>query len=188
MAYYAGKLMPARDIVAKALKHTRFMIVTQSGRMLHYVDPRNFGNLKVVTGPELEKIASKIGLDLMQRSATLEAFMEVFAKFQITKGWPSKSPTIGEVLLNQSMLAGLGNIYRAEAMYHAKISPFRELWDISSEELEQLYSSARRVLYEGYVGTIKHAVYSRSRTPAGEEVVRGESGGRTIWYAPSVQH
>src|SRR5581483_11146201 len=62
----------------------------------------------------------------------------------------SKAP-IGLLLMDQSVLSGIGNIYRAELLYRAKLSPFRAARSVDLKILRAIWNDAKRLMPDGMV-------------------------------------
>ncbi len=116
--------------------------------------------------------------------------------------------TIKETIVDQKVIAGVGNIYADEALYLAKISPFRSPKSITTEEVETLLNSIKQVLQEGinHRGTTIDSyrdldgnpgthqnylrVYGKGNKPCqncGTSIILTELGGRRTHYCPSCQ-
>ena len=110
----------------------------EDGHVLVYNDVRKFGRLGIYDEEGLkEAVCSKLGpepFDLTPES--LHASLQ------------KKSTTIKEALLDQSIVAGLGNIYDDETLFAAKIHPLRQASSITLEECEKIVVESRRILNE----------------------------------------
>jgi formamidopyrimidine-DNA glycosylase len=129
----------------KYRKHTlKFDSIEKEPIELYFCESRGFGGLNILTLEEyLEKIG-KLGIDIFEReSMTLENFIGLIGK---------KKSNICSFLMNQSLLSGIGNYIKCEALYHSKISPFRTLDTLTIKEKEQLFNSILYVVYNGYLG------------------------------------
>jgi formamidopyrimidine-DNA glycosylase len=212
-AYANGALVDIKEVVAKAYKHSRVAIVTEKGPAAVFCDMRNFGNMTCYTPDELKinNPLDKLGLDLLNEAPKLDNFnfKWLAKKAPVTKSRNNKP--IGELLLDQEFACGLGNIYRAEVLYIARILPTRKLSELSMEEWNTIGHVAMIVLgiaYEtqgvmNYPGWLlqrflgfhvaddyeykHHLVYGRSKDPRGNPIVAKEVGGRTMWYCPEIQ-
>jgi len=100
---------------------------------------------------------------------------------------------LGDALLDQRLVAGIGNLWRAEALWHAQLSPWLRLGEASNGELERVLLEAARLmrasLEEGRPG---RAVYRRAGRPCPRcgEPVRSRGQGdanRTAYWCPSCQ-
>src|SRR5262245_10724038 len=128
--------MTGRMLVATAdtevPKHTHLVARLASGRELRFVDPRRFGRLEVrqasFNGPGAEPL-------------TISA--EDFAKLFHRRAAPIKA-----LLLNQTLLHGVGNIYADESLFRAGIRPRRRANSLSRTELGKLHAALREVLKE----------------------------------------
>jgi formamidopyrimidine-DNA glycosylase len=109
--------------------------VFSNGGQLFFNDLRRFGYLKLVSKEEKEKIVTNnFGIEPLTPDYTLEAFADLFKKRQTN---------IKALLLNQKLIAGIGNIYADETCFEARILPFRK---VSSLTGQKLYRAIEHVL------------------------------------------
>jgi endonuclease VIII len=100
---------------------------------------------------------------------------------------------LGDVLLDQRLVAGIGNLWRAEALWHARLSPWLALRDVSDEELEGVLREASRLMRAALEdGRPGRAVYRRAGRPCPRcgEPVRSRGQGddnRTAYWCPRCQ-
>ena len=100
---------------------------------------------------------------------------------------------LGEALLDQRLVAGIGNIWRAESLWHARLSPWLRLDGVSDEELEHVLGEAARLMraaLERNGG--KRAVYKRAGRPCPrcDTPIRSRGQGddnRTAYWCPGCQ-
>lgn len=92
----------------------------------------------------LDKKLKELGPDLLDESTTVELF-----KSQIRKKVNETKP-IGNVIVNQKIISGVGNYLRADALWMAKISPFRKVKDVKDDELVVLYKSLIGLIWGDY--------------------------------------
>jgi endonuclease-8 len=101
--------------------------------------------------------------------------------------------TIGEALLDQRAVAGIGNIWRSEALWHARTSPWRRLADLDDGELRAGVREAARLMAESRDGAPpRREVYRRRGRPCrrcGELVLSAKQGdaARTVYWCPACQ-
>ena len=134
--YAAGH--PSDNFVAKLPnKQTRVIIEFEDGE-LYFNDQRKFGFIKVMKTGEVEKDAfiKKLAKEPWQMKPT-----EFYEKLQ-----RHKKALIKAVILDQTLICGLGNIYADESLFMAKIHPARRAGTISKKEAEQLLYAAREVM------------------------------------------
>ncbi|HUY14415.1 MAG TPA: bifunctional DNA-formamidopyrimidine glycosylase/DNA-(apurinic or apyrimidinic site) lyase [Terriglobia bacterium] len=114
--------------------HVRFRFEDCAEEM-RFRDPRRFGSLRYCSDGELEAIFGRMGPDALEISR--EDFEEARrGRTGAVKGW----------LLNQAMLAGLGNIYADEALYQARIHPRAPAGRISTGKSRELFCAIQKVL------------------------------------------
>jgi len=111
----------------------------------------------------------------------------------------SRRGPIKPALMDQKVLAGLGNIYAAEALWRAKISPRAVASSLSKPRLERLVAAIHSVLseeervpgrYTADAGRERFAVYDREGEPChrcGSKIRRIPQGGRSTYYCPRCQ-
>jgi len=128
-----------------ALEHLNVEFVMDSSVMGYFYDQLSFGTLKVVENRvELEKKLKELGADMLDETTGVEVF-----KKAIKKG-VNTSKMIGNVLVNQKVISGIGNYLRADGLWLARISPFRKVGELSDMELETIYKSVRALMWGDY--------------------------------------
>ena len=121
--------------------HTRVRFFDKSKNELRFVDVRSFGQIWwVKEGLNPQEIINGLG------SLGPEPFEENFNLSYLNKEFSRRTKTVKSVLLDQKIIAGIGNIYADESLYEAGISPFREARTINNEELIRLKDSIIKVL------------------------------------------
>jgi len=122
------------------VKHTHLRVLLDSGLELRYDDPRQFGRLLLGTQEELvagRAFPAKLGPEPIGGDLT-EAEFDRIVK--------SRRRPIKSALLDQSFLAGVGNIYADEACFRAGIRPSRWTHRLTARERRALYSAIQEVL------------------------------------------
>jgi formamidopyrimidine-DNA glycosylase len=187
-------LVTAPDIPVE--KHTHARLTLSSGRELRFVDPRRFGRLEF---RELKRIPAfgAPGAEPLQIGA--EEFAALFRR---------RRTPVKAALLNQKLLAGVGNIYADESLFRAGIRPRRMARRLTAAELERLRLALRKVLHQAirlggssvsdYVGAdgergffqLEHFVYQRTGEPCrrcGMPIRRILIAGRGTHYCSHCQ-
>lgn len=120
--------------------HIRHVIIFDRGATLEFSDMRKFGWLHAMRTEEVEELSSikSLGIDALSPALTARRFRELI-------GARTKR-TIGEALLKQDLVAGIGNIYRSEALFLAGVRPDRTVASITDEEWRLLLLAVKRVL------------------------------------------
>jgi formamidopyrimidine-DNA glycosylase len=189
----------------KALDHLNIEFVMDNGKRGYFYDQLSFGTLKVVeTRGGLDKKLRELGADMLDEKTTFEVF-----KKAVCKG-ANGEKAIGNVLVNQKLISGVGNYLRADALWMARISPFRKVGELSDKELEAIYKSVRALMWgdyapedarkNGYIGVdfkIPHDygreffVYRQETDIDGHKVVKQElyegSQKRSIYWVKDIQ-
>ena len=120
-------------------KHDHFVIETSGGRLAVLNDPRRFGSLDLVQVGALDQYKAFIG---MGREPLSNGF-DASALAKVIKG---RAAPIKAMLLNQNIVAGLGNIYVCEALHMARINPAAPAGRIGKAKLERLVRAIKQVL------------------------------------------
>ena len=181
------------------VKHTRLVLHLDSGNTVYFVNPRRLGTaIHCAAGFEAD-----LGLEPLSPSFTVAALGDLTSK--------SHSP-IKLFLLDQRMIAGVGNIYASEVLWRSRISPDRESASLTSDEIARLHGDIVSVLndaIEGQGTTIGNSVsdyhpsageqgefqnrlsvYGREDEPCercGTAIVRMKQGGRSTYYCQECQ-
>lgn len=149
----SGKLSVV-DRAAPLEKHDRVVFQLDDGQQLRFNDVRKFGKMWIVIDPEA--VTGAIGPEPLAADFNLPKFRALVQ---------SRSGVIKPLLLNQTFLAGVGNIYADESLWRAKIHPLRRADSLSDAEIAALYRSIRRVL--------RRAIDDQG-TDAGDGVIEGD--------------
>lgn len=108
------------------------------GRELRYIDLRKFGAMWLADDPQL--ILADLGPEPMDGAFTADVLAAVLAR---------RSAPVKAVLLDQTAIAGLGNIYSDEALHYAGLHPRRPAQSLTSEEVARLRDGIVRALEQG---------------------------------------
>ncbi|MGO8950990.1 MAG: DNA-formamidopyrimidine glycosylase [Ktedonobacterales bacterium] len=140
--------------------YVRVALLLDDGRYLLYSDPRKFGRLQLVPVAKLADQFARLGPEPLDEAFTADILA---AKLVGSKR------AIKAVLLDQRVLAGLGNIYADEALFEARIHPLRFAGELGQDEIKALAASISKVLRTGieHGGTTfgRHRdVYNRAGT------------------------
>jgi formamidopyrimidine-DNA glycosylase len=181
---------------APVAAHTHARLSLASGRELRFVDPRRFGRL------EFRDLGRREGFSA-PGAEPLSIGAEEFAAL-----FHGRRLAIKAALLNQSLLAGVGNIYADESLFRAGIRPRRRSERLTRAELERLRLELREVLEQAirlggssvsdYVDAdgvrgffqLEHCVYLRTGLPClrcQTPIRRIVVGGRGTHYCPHCQ-
>ncbi len=156
----------------------RFMITFTDGGTLRLFDPRRLGRVR------LDPNLADLGPDAAEVAAA--EFAERIAA--------GRAPVKAR-LLDQSVIAGVGNLLADEILWQAEISPLRPGNELSSEELVILHRAVRGAVQSAiakggsHTGTmIDFRKAGRHCPRCGTELTRAAVGGRTTWWCPLEQH
>lgn len=121
-------------------KSTRVTLEFSDGSKLFFNDQRKFGWMKLYPTLEIENIdfMKKAGPEPLEDDFTSEAFQARFTRRGRT--------SIKAALLDQTVVAGVGNIYADESLWGARIDPRRLVADVNKEEFELLFHELRSVM------------------------------------------
>lgn len=180
-----------------------FLIVFSNGKHLAFSDTRKFGKVTLLDEiNEKNKHLKDIGLDALSPLLTFKKFKEIIFKKPTGK--------IKTVLLDQSLIAGIGNIYSDEILYNASVHPESIISKIPEKKLKDIYKWIKPLLkkgidfggdstsdyrnIDGLPGAFqkKHEVYRRKNEPClkkgcGGTINRKVVGMRSAHYCPLHQ-
>lgn len=129
-----------KPAIASLDSHARLIFHLSDGRRLLFSDPRKFGRVYWTTDPDL--VLGDLGPEPLAENFTAKDLITLLAAH---KG------ALKPLLLNQTILAGLGNIYTDEALFVAGLHPLRKASMLSATEGERLYEAIREVLGQAIV-------------------------------------
>ena len=182
-------------------KHTHIIMQLSNGMELRFSDTRRFGRFWLIQRGEEDTYSGigKLGLEPLSAECNAEYLQGRFAK---------RKKTIKECLLDQSVIAGIGNIYSDEILFGARISPNRPASSLTAEEWQRLaaeipkclsyFIEKNRITQEDYLQTKGQdyrntpflQVYGHGGEPCpvcGEILCRSVIGGRSSVYCPVCQ-
>jgi formamidopyrimidine-DNA glycosylase len=180
-------------------KHEHVFIHLDDGRALKFEDPRRFGFMEVHRAGDdgWPECLSGIGLEPLSRKFTGEFL------FNASRG---RKKTVKELLMDNSVVTGIGNIYAAETLFASAVSPLRPAGELKIEECAAIVRNAKRILrtairwggttvsdfknVDGSEGKFaqKLRIYAKRVCPGCSGAVeKAVLGGRTSWYCPRCQ-
>lgn len=123
----------------KIEKHEHLEIVFEDNTSLRYHDTRKFGRIKVLQKNELESFEpyKKQGIEPIDENLSANYLYQKFQKHHL----PIKT-----LLLDQTIISGLGNIYANEVLFDAQISPFKKGNRITKKECERIVLSCHKII------------------------------------------
>jgi len=184
-------------------KHAHIVFETEAGARVTYYDPRRFGYMGLVNTALLDLHPWFAGLGP-------EPLSEDFDADHLKAAFAGRRQGPKTLLLDQRIVAGLGNIYVCEALHRARISPFRPAGRISKPRLVGLVEAIKAVLAEaitaggstlrdyaqadGALGYFQHSfrVYDREGRPCPSDGCKGTidrqvQAGRSTFFCPACQ-
>lgn len=129
-------------------KHTRAIFTLSDKSKLYFNDLRRFGWIRIFDTDILGEQFVDLGIEALSKEFTVKYLINQSKRF------PNKK--VKQFLMDQSVIAGIGNIYSDEALYFAKIHPERKLKDIKPGEWQKIHDGIIESLNLG----IKHGGYS----------------------------
>lgn len=184
-------------------KHAHVLFETEEGVRVTYYDPRRFGYMALVN-------TATMHLHPWFAELGPEPLSDAFDAARLKAAFAGRKQGPKTLLLDQRIVAGLGNIYVCEALHRARISPFKPAGKIAAAKLPPLVQAIRDVLGEairaggstlrdyaqadGALGYFQHSfrVYDREGRPCPNEgckgvVAREVQAGRSTFYCPVCQ-
>lgn len=182
---------------AKALpKYTRIAFLLDQGGALAFEDARTFGDVTIHPNADLPQVFADLGPEPLDPAFTPAVLAQALGR--------RKTP-IKPLLLDQSRVVGLGNIWAAEALWHARIHPATPAHQLTPRQLKALHRAIVQVLTEAVENTFKAtataadfpeadllsvAVYQRDGQPCRrcrQSILRQTQAGRSTFYCPACQ-
>ena len=185
-----------KDINSLREKHD-YVIFYLEDYNLHYNDPRLFGNMQIIKKGIINEFfkEKKLGLEYFDTNLTAKYLKKVFK---------NHSTYIKNMLLDQSYITGIGNIYADEILFRSKINPCKKANKLTIKELENIILNTKIVFEESlkYKGTYpnidgKRGTYERHLQVhkrkdekcyiCGTIIMKDKIGGRGTYYCPKCQ-
>jgi formamidopyrimidine-DNA glycosylase len=172
----------------EVLPYNRLKIFFEGKGILYYNDKRKFGKVFLIKEKEFEK-EFNLGIEPLDREFTF---------FRLKNLLENKRENIKRFLLNQKYIAGIGNIYASEILFHARISPFLKTSDLSFQEIESLFNSIKKILKRGISlkelkaqredRKLEFMVYQRRTCPkCYKSIEKVKLGGRSTYFCGKCQ-
>lgn len=154
--------------------HTHLVVTTADGTEVRLIDPRTFGFVAVFTPEELASDSlATLGRDALE---------DLPSRDELAAWLRGRTAPIKSLLLDQRLLAGLGNIYADEALFRAGVRPTRPGGEVTHDEIGTLLSAISDVLAEGVASggtSLDDLAYLLPDGRAGEYLDRLAVYGRT---------
>jgi formamidopyrimidine-DNA glycosylase len=201
MIFHLGMSGRWRTDAREEQVHDHLVIVTDSGRHVALNDPRRFGSVDLVTGDAGTMFAPFLALGP-------EPLSDAFGGAHLATAFAGRLAPVKPLLLDQRIVAGLGNIYVCEALNMARIAPTKPGGQIARDALDRLAAAIKAVLEkaiaaggsslrdfvhpDGQLGYFSHQwrVYGREGEDCpgcGGTVTRLVQGGRSTFYCNKCQ-
>ena len=170
-------------------EYDRLLIGFANGYHLAYIAPRKLGEVDVIGAPEQLIEDRGLGPDVKDPEFTLDTFKRLLS---------SRRGMIKTALMDQKLMAGIGNVYSDEILFQAQVHPRTKVKDLAEEKLEEVYQTMHEVLDTAIDRQAKPSRFPDSYlTPhhhqdgicplCGEPVRRVMVGGRSAYYCPNRQ-
>lgn len=180
-------------------RHLRARFVLDDGRELWFTDPRRFGEAFLIANADIERRFERLGVEPLSPAFTSEALGEIAA---------GRTAPLKSFLLDQSGIAGVGNIYADEALFRARLHPLSPAGSMKPEHLEALRDGVVAALEAGIDGggasiddyrdgrgergtmQDEFLVHTREGEPCpscGNPIARIVVAGRSTYFCPSCQ-
>jgi formamidopyrimidine-DNA glycosylase len=200
----SGQLLRPKTPREKIAKHTHVVITFTQGGQLRFVDPRTFGEMFVTDYSTIDENVDELahlGFDPLESAMSWDWFGQLISQ---------KSTKLKPMLMDQKVIAGIGNIYSDEILHNAGLRWDRTTGSLSSQEVRRLYRAMVETLQdavkyrgssladEGFVDLFgrlgeyqtKHQVYAREGQlcpRCRQHIVREKVGGRSTFYCEACQ-
>jgi len=190
-----GKLIYTEDYHEEA-KHIRALLSLSGCARVVFNDIRTFGKIIVAPISKIDDYLPNLGPEPLSREFTYLCLQKAFIK---------KTAPIKNALLDQTVIAGLGNIYVCEILYRAGIAPETHSNLLSTAQLKSIVKHTKEVLTEAIAkngtsvsdfrqiddktGEFQNflQVYQKETCPVGHKISRIKQAGRSTFYCPVCQ-
>lgn len=183
------------------VKHEHIIFTFQDNTDLRYHDTRKFGRMHLIKKEELatNKAIAKQGYEPGEKDLTADYLLEKFK---------NKNIAIKTLLLDQTIISGLGNIYANEVLFASKINPFKKGSEITKKEAGNIVESSAKIIkramelggttiksYTSSLGVtgrfqqelMVHKKEGEACKICGTKIINEKIGGRSTYYCPHCQ-
>ena len=185
-----------KNINSKTSKHDHFDIVFKNGDVLRYNDVRKFGSVHWVEDLKKHFLTKDLGVEPLSKDFNFEYL------YKISK---QKNVSIKNLIMNQKILTGVGNIYASESLYLSKIHPNKKSYRLTKENHRELVLSIKKVLkkaiksggtslkdfkkIDGTPGYFKQKllIYGKEYCQCGEKIKNIKINGRASFFCTLCQ-
>lgn len=128
------------DRVNQYIRHRWILKRGKKELAMEFSDLRKFGKIVMADTEKINDLPEikKLGIDAMDKKFTLEKFKELLSR--------RKNNSIGIVLMDQYLIAGIGNIYRSEILFEAGVDPLRKVGTLKNIEIELIFLKIKEIL------------------------------------------
>jgi formamidopyrimidine-DNA glycosylase len=176
--------------------HTRAVFIFSDNSELIFNDTRAFGKIEIYNRRAKIAALEKLGP---------EPLSEDFNENYLKTSFSGRTSPVKNLLLNQKIVAGIGNIYACEILYRAKVNPLVSGKSLSIEQLQNIARETKMVLKEAILhngttisdyrnvddktGEFQNflRVYQKEKCPKGHQIRRVKQAGRSTYYCPMCQ-
>ena len=194
----SGRLRILKSSEFTRKKHDHFLLISKKN-LLIFNDVRKFGFIDILKTNDLYKknYIARLGIDALDKKLDVKYLQSKIGKSIVP---------IKQILLDQRVIAGIGNIYASEILYDAKLSPFAKGYSLNLIEIKKIIKSIKKILRkainsggstlkdfvstDGTIGNFqsKFKVYNREgKKILGYIIKREVQYGRSTFYCPEVQ-
>jgi len=168
-------------------KHTRVLFAFANAHCLAFEDQRKFGEVGLLQ--DIDEFLKKRALGPDALDISLPQFKEIFGKHR---------GTVKTILLNQKLIAGIGNIYADEILFRARIHPATQVSALKEKTFAKLFRAARDILKKAIEAKadmdrmpkswlLPHRGKGGKCPRCGRELESATIGGRTAWFCAPCQ-
>lgn len=136
-----------------------FIFFLDNGWQLALSDLRKFAKIELWNQKELKKELEFLGFEPLNKDFNLERFFQILSQ--------KKSGSIKQILMDQKIITGIGNIYSDEILWQAKVHPLRKISTLNQREIKEIYKAIKEILLKAI--KLKGESTSNYRTPTGEK-------------------
>jgi formamidopyrimidine-DNA glycosylase len=171
----------------QAPRHTRVLFVFGNNHRLAFDDQRQFGQIGLLT--EVDEFLKKHTLGPDALDLDLEKFRRILGEHH---------GAVKSILLNQQLIAGIGNIYADEILFHARMHPATEISRLGDKTLTKLFRATRYILEKAIAAKadvkqmpkswlLPHRGKGGKCPGCGSKLRSAKIGGRTAWFCAQCQ-
>jgi len=167
----AGEKQKSKFFSDRVNQYIHHIFYLGKNKTLEFSDLRKFGKIILCNTEKMQDMPEikNLGVDVMSEKFTLKKFQEILNRKSVRGGFVYGEKKIRDILMDQSAMSGIGNIYSSEILFRAGVRPERKAGSLDNKEIKEIFKAIKSIL--------KRAVEMRGTSDSDYRDTSGAPGG-----------